>query len=209
MTDTVAAKTFRYTLAAGEEIHVPVNLCRYVRCTENSSAASFKVAIGQGDAWQPFTVGQSIKTAPNEAPFTYLGVWNDTAGSITIELRVGTGDFLDDRLQYSGSVKIENTAGTTVETTQISGDTFANSQVAVADSTATLLAATSATRNVLTVFNPIGLGGAPLYIGASGVNASNGFPVAPQATATIRNRAAIYAYQASGGSVDVPIVEES
>lgn len=105
----------------------------------------------------------------------------------------GFGSVSDARATANVSVLASLAAGTSL---------FDGGDVACTSGAATLLLALDATRSYAIISNP-STNTVTLRIGTSGVGAASGTPLEPGCTLPLSTTAAIYAYQASGGSVTI------
>lgn len=131
-------------------------------------------------------VNQSYKLPPG-SEFDKVEVVNDSGGSLTFRVLVGSGDI---KVQ---NVTVDTISGT-VTVAQTQADTYAGSAVSVG-TTATSLAAANTDRKALHVRNN---GSATIFVGPTGVTTANGYPVEPGEDFVTACTAQLFGIVASG-----------
>lgn len=179
-----AARSFTYTLSAGQELPIafPGNFASCV-----TAGGTFEMAFDE-EPYFEFEKGLSVSVPDG---FKIVRIRNISGGAFTVKLYLAQGAVLDNRNVISTSVVTR------------SGDTIANAAVSVAN-TATLILAANTNRNRAVIQNN---SGQDVFIGASGVTTANGVKVLPNGALAVETGAAVYGIVAAATS-DVRVFEE-
>lgn len=190
MTAINGFRVYGYTIAAGQEVTVYVT-GDFFRVL-NASAA-FSVAFDD-TAFFEVQAGLAFKLTDGEG-FQSVRMRNSSGAAVTVVIALGSGWIEDSRLVFQGDLT----------TLPASGNGLASAaDISVAATTTALIAAANADRTEVIVQN---LGGAEMRIGDSAVTAGRGVKLDGGGTLTLTTSAAVYAYNASAGAVDVSVLE--
>lgn len=184
------SKPRRYTIwegtLANEESILIERLANYVRCLE--ATASFLLGVDD-DTPGRFEKGFGFA---NEGTFTKVRITNNSGAANTIRLGLGIGRLDDSRATFTSALSIAPNSA------------FTHSAVSVGPA-ATLIKAANSARKVLTVLNA---GATDAFLGDSALTTATGFKLAPGASASFGNTAALYGI-CTAGTVDLRWIEET
>ena len=183
----LSARPYTISLLASASLERPI-VGAWVVVTE--ATGTFTIALDGGD---PIAIekGLALYIDDGEEPFKSINVADTSGAANTITLYVGQGNIIDRRFVPANSLPAPPVL-----------DSIAD--VTLAATATTLILAASADRREALIHNLDA--GTEVRIGDSGAGATNGLPLAADATLSLNTSGAIHGYNPSGAGVDIAVV---
>jgi hypothetical protein len=187
-----AYRDYDITVAAGGEMVINAQ-GRFVACIE-SDQTYFDVALDNDGAFFFMAAGLLGRIEEGQTDFKVIKIRNPNAGTLTAKLIIGSGDLIDSRFVASGTLYVQ---------AQVPENLVTIADVAVPTAVATKVLNTNTKRIEAFITNPDPA--QTIRVGDSAIGAARGTLIQPNSTASLVTEDEIYVYQATGGSLNIPV----
>jgi hypothetical protein len=176
----------RLTLVAGEirELNFSFRSLTITLLTGDTTGVLLSLGQNNGDVSSAIFQGFSFKTPRPDIFVDKIVLQNTNAGPVTIEFFVGFGDVEDSRLNLAGTITVQGAVRT------FSGTLMSQGAHVVGNGTPNSLIASATTRRRITV-KALRTNTVDVFIGTTGMNASNAMPLSPGEAITFDCNAAL------------------
>ncbi len=179
-------QTYERTIAAGDSVEINREASAF---SVISATGAFKMALGATAPEFEAEAGIGFESARHWRTTRLI---NEGGAPVVVVVGLALGRIIDNRVTIPANTSIGVTAGSTADS---------DAATACASGAATQVLAANATRRTAIICNDDAA--ATIYVSFANSASARGIKLPPGGVATLDTTAAIYVYQASGGSVNV------